>query len=251
MSRSPRQTAAFSLFTFLDVMLCTLGALIIVLICVVRTAQIKNADEAAEPSADVEELVSQRETVEWRSKHLEAAREQTRAQLRDRRLELSHIEEHSRRLRMQLAELEAAEAALTKDRRHDEQLDGLRGEARRLAGMAADAERDLEEARKDARSRRPSYAVVPYEGPNQTLRRPMYIECTGDRIILQPENIELTPEDFAGPLGPGNPLAAGLRSRENTSSTTKARARENRANPIRCCSFGRTALIPITRHARA
>ncbi|HEY1602916.1 MAG TPA: hypothetical protein VGG64_25145 [Pirellulales bacterium] len=211
MSRSPRKTAAFSLFTFLDVMLCTLGALIIVLICVVRTAQIKNAEAAPEAGTEVEELVSQRETVEWRSKHLEAAREQTRAQLRDRRLELSHIEEHSRRLRMQLAELEAAEAALTKDH-NDAQLEGLRSEARRLAGLAADAEKDLEQARKDVRSRRPSYAVVPYEGPNQTMRRPMYIECTGDRIILQPENVELSPDDFAGPLGPGNPLAAGLRA---------------------------------------
>ena len=70
MSRSPRQTAAFSLFTFLDVMLCTLGALIIVLICVVRTAQIKNADEAPETVAEIEEIDSQRDTAEWRAKHL-------------------------------------------------------------------------------------------------------------------------------------------------------------------------------------
>src|SRR5262249_34512654 len=123
MSRSPRQTAAFSFFTFLDVMLCTLGALIIVLICVVRTAQIKNADEAPENLAEVEEINSQRETVEWRAKHLAASREKGLAQLKDRRLELSHVEEHSRRLRMQVAELEAADAALAKDRQHDEKLD--------------------------------------------------------------------------------------------------------------------------------
>src|SRR5262249_29657560 len=158
-------------------------------ICVVRTAQIKNAEDPGETSAEVEELISERETVEWRSKHLQAARDQTRGQLRDRRLELSHIEEHSRRLRMQMAELDAAEAALAQDRKQEQRLDGLRSEVHRLAGLAADAERDLDQARQEARSRRPSYAVVPYEGPNQTLRRPMYIECTGDRIILQPENI--------------------------------------------------------------
>ena len=78
--------------------------------------------------------------------------------------------------------------------------------------MAAAAERDLEEARRTAESKRPSYAVVPYEGPSQTMRRPLYIECTAEKIILQPEGIELTEQDFAGPLGPGNPLAAGLRA---------------------------------------
>src|SRR5580704_11954313 len=104
MSRSPRQTAAFSLFTFLDVMLCTLGALIIVLICVVRTAQIKNADAAPENTAELEELQSQREMAQWRTKHLTTSLAASRAQLRDSRLELAHIEEHTRRLREQLRE---------------------------------------------------------------------------------------------------------------------------------------------------
>ncbi len=212
MSRRPRQTAAFSLFTFLDVMLCTLGALIIVLICVVRTAQIKNSDIAPEDVAAVEEIDAQRETTEWRTKHLTASREQLRKQLQDRRLELSHIEEHTRRLRAQLAEADAAEKVLAADHQHNEKLDQLASEAQKLAGQVAEAERDLQRTREEALSKRPSYAVVPYEGPNQTTRRPMYIECRADRVILQPENIELTVEDFMGPLGPGNPLAAGLRA---------------------------------------
>ncbi len=212
MSRSPRQTAAFSLFTFLDVMLCTLGALIIVLICVVRTAQIKNAEDTPQTAAEVEEIASQRDTVQWRAKHLETSREETRAQLRDRRLELSHIEEHSRRLRLQLAEMEAAKKALAGNSQKKEQLEQLRAEVERVSQLAAAAERDLDDARREAESKRPSYAVVPYEGPSQTMRRPLYIECTGEHIILQPENIELSSLDFSGPLGPGNPLAAGLRA---------------------------------------
>ncbi|HVU88793.1 MAG TPA: hypothetical protein VHD36_15835 [Pirellulales bacterium] len=212
MSRSARQTAAFSLFTFLDVMLCTLGALIIVLICVVRTAQMKNADEAPQNAAEIEQLVSQRETVEWRTKHLAKSREETRAQLKDRRLELSHIEEHSRRLRAQIGELELAEQKSAEGKHHQEKLDQLRTELAHVTELAAAAERDLEEARRTAQSKRPSYAVVPYEGPSQTMRRPLYIECTGERIILQPEGIEITLMDLTGPLGPGNPLAAGLRA---------------------------------------
>jgi hypothetical protein len=211
MSRSARQTAAFSLFTFLDVMLCTLGALIIVLICVVRTAQMKNSDEAPQNAAEVEELVSQRETIEWRAKHLTKSRDETRAQLQDRRLELSHIEEHSRRLRAQLSELELAENT-SEGKQHKEQVEQLRTELAHVTELADAAERELEEARRTAESKRPSYAVVPYEGPSQTMRRPLYIECTAEKIILQPEGIELTQVDFEGPLGPGNPLAAGLRA---------------------------------------
>lgn len=211
MSRSARQTAAFSLFTFLDVMLCTLGALIIVLICVVRTAQMKNSDEAPQNAAEVEEIVSQRETIEWRAKHLAKSRDETRAQLQDRRLELSHIEEHSRRLRAQLGELELAENT-SEGKQRKEKVEQLRTELAHVTELAAAAERELEEARRTAESKRPSYAVVPYEGPSQTMRRPLYIECTAEKIILQPEGIELTQVDFEGPLGPGNPLAAGLRA---------------------------------------
>ncbi len=66
--------------------------------------------------------------------------------------------------------------------------------------------------RKDAADRPRSYAVVPYEGPNQTRRRPIYLECRADAVVMQPEGIRLTEADFEGPMGPGNPLAAALRA---------------------------------------
>ena len=57
-----------------------------------------------------------------------------------------------------------------------------------------------------------SYSVVPYDGPNGTRRRPIYIECLADAVVLQPEGVRLSEADFEGPLGPGNPLAAALRA---------------------------------------
>ena len=57
-----------------------------------------------------------------------------------------------------------------------------------------------------------SYAVVPYHGPNETHRRPIYIECREDSVILQPEGIQFGAGDFEGPRGPGNPLAAAVRA---------------------------------------
>ena len=54
--------------------------------------------------------------------------------------------------------------------------------------------------------------MVPYDGPNRTRRRPIYIECTADRVIIQPEGIVLSAADFGGPTGPGNPLASAVRA---------------------------------------
>ncbi len=68
------------------------------------------------------------------------------------------------------------------------------------------------EAKRLAPQKAAGYAIVPYEGPNGTLRRPMYIECCDAGIILQPEGVVLTAEDFRGTLGPGNPLAAAMRA---------------------------------------
>ncbi len=212
MSRSRRQTATFSLFTFLDVMLCTLGALIIVLICVVRTAQVKNAEVTPQTTAEVEEIASQRDTVQWRAKHLETSREETRAQLRDRRLELSHIEEHSRRLRLQWAEMEDAKKALAGSSEKTQQLEQLRAEVDRVSQLAAAAERDLDDARREADSKRPSYAVIPTKGQVRRCGDRCTSSARVKHIILQPEHIELSSYDFSGPLGPGNPLAAGLRA---------------------------------------
>src|SRR3712207_8487682 len=48
--------------------------------------------------------------------------------------------------------------------------------------------------------------------PYTTLFRSIYIECLGDRLILQPEGVEFTRSDFEGSLGPGNPLAAAVRA---------------------------------------
>ncbi len=52
----------------------------------------------------------------------------------------------------------------------------------------------------DHERKEPAYSVVPYLGTNGTRRRPIFIECLADRIVLQPEGIELAAEDFEEPL---------------------------------------------------
>ena len=60
--------------------------------------------------------------------------------------------------------------------------------------------------------RQPGYAVIPFDEMYKTSRRPIYIECRGDSVILQPEGIMFGPQDFLGPGGPSNPLASALRA---------------------------------------
>jgi len=220
--RTRRQnTASMSLFPFLAVLICTMGALILLLVMLARQARLQASQAAAAEAAQREEDAAWREKkrkeahedVLWRIEQWKASRQQTEVLLREARLRLGHFEEHARRLGDQLAQLRALLADLERtggeDVRHRQ---ALEAELARLQARIAEAERRLADAKQTAAQRRRSYAVVPYRGPNQTYRQPIYIECRADSVIIQPEGIVLGEEDFSGPMGPGNPLAVALRS---------------------------------------
>jgi hypothetical protein len=57
-----------------------------------------------------------------------------------------------------------------------------------------------------------SYAIVPTRNAHGTFRRPIYIECRGDKLIIQPEGIELVPGDFQALDRPDNPFDTALRT---------------------------------------
>ena len=84
-----------------------------------------------------------------------------------------------------------------------------------------------------------------YEGPNQTRRRPIYLECRDDAVMLQPEGIALSESDFEGPMGPGNPLATALRAAREYMLAQHDSIRRQ-ASRIRCCWSGRRASPPTT-----
>jgi len=214
-SRSPRPAAVgVSLFPFLAVLICTMGALILLLVVITRQAQLQAAQAVDEKTKkQQEDRRIAHEDVRWRTQQLEASRQTTATQLDEARLELGHLEDHARRLRDQLAGLRAGyddlERLGTEGSRQREQLEAQLAEVKI---QIAEAQRRLAEARQAASERRNSYAVIPYQGPHETYRRPIYIECLQDAIVLQPEGIVLTEADFDGPMGPGNPLAAALRA---------------------------------------
>jgi hypothetical protein len=194
-----------------------MGALILLLVVIARHARAQAsipgklaAPAAAAAAADEK---ARREELDWRREQLAAQRDRTQAELSERRLELGHFEEHARSLRAELDELERAQRELEKLASTDE--DQKRELAARVAAInlqISETQAKLLRARQQLEAQPTSYSVVPYLGPNSTGRPPLYIECRNDRVILQPEGVTLTAEDFAGPLGPTNPLASALRA---------------------------------------
>jgi flagellar biosynthesis chaperone FliJ len=203
-----------SLFPFLAVLVCTMGALILLLVVIARQARLRAAQTASvEAAARDDDLRFQRELAAWRIEQLKTSLQKTQSQLADARLDLGHLEDHARRLRTQLAQLQGGLQDLNRLGGGDaRQRSKLEAELEQVQAQVAEARRRLDEARRDAEARSRCYAVVPYRGPHETLRRPIYVECRAEAIVLQPEGIVLTEEDFAGPMGPGNPLAAALRA---------------------------------------
>ena len=213
--RSARgETLGGTLFPFLAVLICTMGALIVLLVVIARQARL----EAAQPDEQVdriavEEYESQLELAQVDLQLLSQSRAATAAQLQDEQLRLSGIEQNLRRLQDEYVHLREAAAELSLVASTDDaQLRELEQQAERLRDEIDIARTALKKARKDADTRPQSYAIIPYRGPNGTRRRPVYIECKFDRVVLQPEGIVLFEDDFQEPLGPGNALASAIRA---------------------------------------
>ncbi|HVA49138.1 MAG TPA: hypothetical protein VNH11_22435 [Pirellulales bacterium] len=210
-----RQTAGVSLFPFLAVLLCTMGALIVVLVVIARQAQVQVADAARQAAAATvnSELKTTSDELEWRIAEMKRSRKETQKIINEKQLELSHIEEHTRRLRDQLEELENARAHFSElaagDARENED---LKKRLLQLRFEAGQTKAEIDKLRRGSGGNGQSYAIIPYHGSSETRRRPLYIECRKDEIVLQPEGIVLTENDFTVDLGPSNPLVAALRA---------------------------------------
>jgi hypothetical protein len=212
-------STAVSLFPFIAVLLCTMGALLIVLVSVTRLARERAESQAASPQAVVSvtaedsEARQRLQNIREHAAKLLKFRAQAEHQLREDEARLTHLEEQMRRFEDQIAGLKMSIGELTAlgeehfdDRRQAER------ELSRLRELIADTGREIDSLKKNLRSKKRSYAIVPYEGPNGTRRRPIYIECRGDEVILQPEGVRLTEQDLQPPIDAGNPLAAAIRA---------------------------------------
>lgn len=229
----PKAAANVSLFPFLAVLLCAMGGLIVLLVAIARNSQNQAALASAVAARQSHaEALAARETLAWRIQKIRASREATAAQLAEARTELSHLEDHARRL---AAEAEAAERALADGEKSAtaelQNVDQLRRQVDDAVVLVKQAEQDLARAAADKRQMPESYAIIPFEGPHQTRRRPIYLECQADAILLQPEGIKFVEADFEGELGPNNPLAVALRATREHLVSTRAVNPDNAGEP--------------------
>lgn len=222
--RSRRQSdTTVTLFPFLAVLICTMGSLIVLLVVVVQQA----GQEIPQPATETE-LVSQelppdveqqreleqlKEDLGWEAEMLAQSREETLRRLKEQQSELSRAEDQTRQIKAELDRLVAESENL--DSLHQQQnltAEQIEEEKAALQKQIDEAAWQLAEAQDATQRKRRQFALVPYEGPNGTQRRPIYIECLNDRVILQPEGVVLKSDDFLPPVDADNALASAIRA---------------------------------------
>lgn len=201
-----------SLFPFLAVLISTMGALIILIVIMARQGQ-RAAFQAqlAKERKTREELTSALELLEWQIGVLHESLQAGQEKLRESRAVLGHLEDHARRLLRQREQLvhQLKGSAVAPAGTSPEE---LRRQLAQLDEQLETLKREVERLSRERPAPRRLYSIIPYEGPYGTRRRPIYLECRRDAIVLQPEGIRFVPEDFQGDLGPGNPLDSALRA---------------------------------------
>jgi hypothetical protein len=228
-----------SLFPFLAVLICTMGALIVLLLLIMQQARVQAQELAVQtPSAEelaaaAAELQIKREDAQWRREALENQRAQGTQQLADQRLALAHLEDHIRRLQEHWRDLELqAEQLQSQGQAKESTRDNVQAQIAAAREEIKLAQSELAAAQAAARQKPRSYSLIPYEGPNGTSRRPIYIECTSDCIMIQPEGVTLDARDFEGPLGPGNSLDACLRAIREYLARSPAQIQQGEPYPL-------------------
>lgn len=209
-SAKRRDETAPSLFPFLAVLLCTMGALVLILMLSVSGAQTATHQMVSKLEQEVE---LEEAKIQLAKEGLTEKLEESRIQLEKKRLALQHLEEHIRELTEELEQIhqqmQLAEAS--KDSDNTEATDREQ-QITELEKQLADATKELQQKLEEPDGDKPIFAIIPYDGPNGTHRRPIYLECTAKGVVIQPEGVMVPASDLRPPYGPGNPLDAALRT---------------------------------------
>lgn len=213
--RHTANNMAVSLFPFLAVLICTMGVLIIMLVVAVKSSHVRAADRRRDHEETVaakkEQLLDNLDLQQFRVREYEAMRPGLQEQLAAQRARRSHLEEATRHLIEEARSLDDAwkqtEAAVTKavEARGDDN-----SQIRNLESELSASQVELDALRKQVTDRPVLYSIVPTTTAGGTSRRPIYVECRPDGILLQPTGIHLSLDDFTMPVIAGNPLDAAL-----------------------------------------
>ena len=231
-SRAAEETGGVLSFTFLDVLTCTMGTLVLLLVVfgerakqalvadakarhdavaatAVESPSAPGAPESGMPAGTAAEQLA---AFQKKQAELDKIRVAAAARLHDEQQRVTHLEDHQRRLEHELAQLHfTLERLQEAEKKQSVDQESAKRNLERLTSLISETEEQIEDLRQDGPKRR-SFAIVPYKGANGTTRRPIYIECTKEAVVIQPEGIRLLAADFDGPIRSGNPLAAAMRA---------------------------------------
>ena len=202
MSRTRRKSSSpVSLFPFLAVLVSTMGALILLLVAINRRVAMQAVAKAAESV-----LAQTSAEEQWLNHRRRQLAEEVAVLERDLALvggDQQRVEEQAR-LAAQRARSHADQTAATQQalgrldhqrELNEQEINAIR---RQLEGLDAAKARLREEQMKADRA----FVPVVHPGSGGTVRQPIYVECTADSLIIQPEGIALPPgalvEDEAG-----------------------------------------------------
>jgi len=202
-----------AMFPFLAVLLCTIGALVLILVISVVHSHATAKRELDDEWKDrVEQAQEQSDYLETVSQELAARRDKIKAEMDRRRKELANVEDHIVRLKTQLDQLRSQ---IDRIESPDQHASSERQEREKIiASLREDIDakrREIAEEIERAKNKKLAFSIIPYDGPNGTSRRPVYLECRADGVVIQPEGILIGIRDLRPPYGPGNPIDAALR----------------------------------------
>lgn len=221
------EQSAFSLFPFLAVLLCAMGALVVLLVAIAEVTRKQATHEAevaqaaadaaaaeqadsADRLADVQQGLDRLEDLEQKLATLKA---EGQRRVKEEQEKLSGVEDHIRRLRQEADALRAeADELFRVEKQQGVDLEAARAELARLTGLVDESIEELEDLRHAAAGRERKFAVVPLrDRTSGTVRPPIYYECTADGVTIQPEGITFSWEDLIAPQF-GNPVGAAERA---------------------------------------
>lgn len=247
MSRRPSSNVV-SLFPFLAVLMCALGALILLLLVTASRIHDQAVERAREAVESVEVAAVPAVPINPEPEPLPVepeplpepvalpaplpppgpTAEELRAQWEQT---VADLEQQAARLSALLAaEAESVQQGRTRLAAARSQLDDLQRQSATLVVQQADlsateddharrrtalqqelaeTERQIEQARRNREQQSSQYRILPYDGTSGTTRRPILIECTSTGLTFASEGITLTPEQLNGFAPIRNPLLAG------------------------------------------
>ncbi len=246
MRRSSSPQNSVSLFPFLAVLICTMGALVLLLLGLTQSmrtqaaaaaTQASTSDQPALPLASIrsirppapplpgdfdhEALSAVRADAEakreshWRAILAKAIadrdavqEELNRRQARRAQLE-ADLKELENRLDAEAGQINAARVAVEVSA---EQEQDLALEHRRLSEQIALTENKIDQTKLRQSTAPNEYAILAYDGRSGTQRRPIYIECTESGYRFYPENIFVGANELKGGSVKYNALVTGTRA---------------------------------------